>query len=234
MEQSNIRIVNAVGDIVDLDGLQVDIGILTDYQKLRKSLVLSLIPAKGNEELLESVPHRKLEDLAITYRVLLQQDVYALVNNRMLKRYGITAEELHADALQSAQRIAPALIRPMQEMLPFREPQLWPCGPALYVATTDIISYGASVIVYPGLLDRAAAIIGEELFIIPSSIHEVILMEAQDPDDYEAYEEMVQAVNRAEVAPRDRLSDRVYHYDSRTHVFELAEKYAGRNLHPAA
>ena len=46
--------------------------------------------------------------------------------------------------------------------------------------------------------------------------------------NFHALEMMVRSINEAEVAPVDRLSDNVYHYDSDAHSFELASAYEAR------
>ena len=66
--------------------------------------------------------------------------------------------------------------------------------------------------------------------MLPSSIHEVLLLPDDGKTDYHELAEMVQTINETQVAPVDRLSDNVYHYDKTDKVFELAEKTAGRKL----
>ena len=101
-------------------------------------------------------------------------------------------------------------------------------GPALYVATNDNGLFGASVVAYPGMLEEAVQRLQGDYYILPSSIHEVLLVSAKEVQDYRELEAMVRQINEAEVAPAERLSDRVYHYDSRDRVFELAEKHEKR------
>ena len=100
----------------------------------------------------------------------------------------------------------------------------------MLVATTEGAFMGASVIQYPGFMDMAAEKVGGDFFILPSSIHEVLLLPDDGRADHHELAAMVQAINAAEVAPADRLSDNVYHYDKTDRVFELADKTAGRKL----
>lgn len=56
--------------------------------------------------------------------------------------------------------------------------------------------------------------LGTDLYVLPSSVHEVIVISTQagEPDDLQ---EMVQEINNSEVAPEERLSDSVYKFDSK-------------------
>ena len=105
-----------------------------------------------------------------------------------------------------------------------------PGEPVMLVATTRDSFMGASVIQYPGFMEQAAEQVGGDFFVLPSSIHEVLIIPDDGHQDYHELEAMVQSINQAEVAPADRLSDHVYHYDQTDRVFELAEKTAGRKL----
>ena len=87
---------------------------------------------------------------------------------------------------------------------------------------------GACVIQYPGFLDQAAKTLGGDFFVLPSSIHEVLLYQDDGTIGRKDLEDMVRSINQTEVAPADRLSDFVYHYDSRERVFENARSFEAR------
>ena len=98
----------------------------------------------------------------------------------------------------------------------------------LFVASSPDAIHGAGVIAYPGFLDQAAQQLEGDFFILPSSIHEVILAKDNGFLHAEELTDLVQAVNQTEVAPEERLSDNAYHFDSREHIFEKAEQFAAR------
>ena len=91
----------------------------------------------------------------------------------------------------------------------------------MWIATNDRMAYGASVIEYPGFLDEAAARIGGDYYILPSSVHELTFVGTgyADPD---WLEQTVREVNSAHVPPKEQLSDHVYYYDSSSHLFRPA------------
>lgn len=86
----------------------------------------------------------------------------------------------------------------------------------LYVLTNSQGMYGASCILYDGVLEQAAEQLGSDLYVLPSSIHEVILLPAKGEgiNSVKALGEMVASVNcSGNVADEEVLSDDVYYYD---------------------
>ena len=77
-------------------------------------------------------------------------------------------------------------------------------------------------------MDQAAERVGGDFYILPSSIHEVLLVKDDGKFGIDYLEDMVKEVNATQVAPEDLLTDSVYHYDAKGKVFELAEKYEER------
>ena len=98
----------------------------------------------------------------------------------------------------------------------------------MLVATTEGAFMGASVIQHPGFMEQAAEQISGDFFVLPSSIHEVLLIPDDGKSDHHELEAMVQSINETQVEPADRLSDYAYRYDQKDRVFELADKTAAR------
>ncbi len=203
---------------------------------IKDKLTVELVSQEGNEHMLAAIPYRKIEDMAAIYRIVLDsgEDVRAtvLVNNTLLERLGISADQLHDDAIAASVAHLPPVVKNMGEVL--REMSgakdnftTFPDSPLQCITNSERFM-GASVILYPGLLDEVAERLGENFFILPSSIHEVLAMPESEGYNFHALEMMVRSINEAEVAPVDRLSDNVYHYDSDAHSFELASAYEAR------
>ena len=96
------------------------------------------------------------------------------------------------------------------------------------VLTNEQALYGAGSLFYPQMMDQIADRMGSNYFVLPSSIHETLILVDNGDVDREALESMVQEINGMAVAPEDRLSDHVYHYDAEEHIFEKAETYENR------
>lgn len=216
---------------------QIDVGMLTDYQQMKEKLTLQLIPVSGNEEKLAGIPHKAVDELAVVYRFELENNrdgsASVLITNDLLKSLGIDAERLHADALETAQRTHPATLRNMNDvmldMMGDAASLLIPDEPSpMWVASIEGGQLGACAIQYPGFMDQAAETLGGDFFILPSSIHEVLFVPDNGEFSLPQLAEMVRNVNENEVSPADKLSDTVFHYDSKEHVFENAWDFASR------
>lgn len=211
---------------------------LQDYDQMKEKLSMEVVSAERNADLLEKVPHKDMEDMAVVYRFVLDSDSDGrgsiLVTNQLMDNYGITAEQLHADALQYAPVMRPAVIQTMAEtLLEMMGPEAKDMIPVLpddplFVATVPDKIQGAGVLAYQDFMEQAAERVGGDFFILPSSIHEILLVRDDGTFDINHLEDMVKQVNETEVAPEDLLTDSVYHYDSKEKIFELAEKYEER------
>jgi hypothetical protein len=203
---------------------------------MKSKLSMEVVSAEKNAELLESVPHERMEDMAVVYRFVLDQtdsgNGTILVTNQLLDQYGITKEQLRADAMENAPEIRPSEIRGMSEVMselaPGMIPEVAPEDEQMFVATVPDKIHGAGVIAYPNFMEDAAQKMGGDFFVLPSSIHEVLLVKDNGQMTAKELENMVKEVNATQVEPADQLTDHVYHYDSQNHIFELADKYEER------
>lgn len=77
-------------------------------------------------------------------------------------------------------------------------------------------------------MDQAAEKLGGDFYILPSSIHEILLVPDNGDKAADDLRDMVREVNATQVSPEEKLTDNVYHYDSKEHIFELAKKFEAR------
>ena len=98
----------------------------------------------------------------------------------------------------------------------------------MYVATVPDKVHGAGVLAYQDFMDKAAEKAGGDFFILPSSIHEILIVPDNGKMNLKDLEAMVKEVNATQVSPADKLTDSVYHYDSKAKIFELGEKFVER------
>ena len=219
---------------------KTDIDNLLNYEEMKNKLSIEVISAEANKELLLNIPHDRIEDLAAVYRFVLKSEstgkASILVSNEMMQKMGITHEQLKNDALYNAPIIRPAVIKGMNEVikeLMGKEAYELANGTgnveeSVYVATVPDKDSGAGVLSYQNFMDQAAERVGGDFFILPSSIHEILIVKDNGEMKAELLRNMVQQINRTELMPEDKLSDNVYHYDSKEHIFELAEKFEAR------
>ena len=218
----------------------VDLENLLNYEAMKKTLAIDIISAERNETLLQKVPHELMEDMAAVYRFVLNNSEAGretvLVTKDMLNNMGITEEQLMSDAKEIAPKIRPVVIQGMNEVMKekmgeeeFEKIDLPNKGnEILFLASVPDGICGAGVLAYPNFMEQAADIIGGDFFILPSSIHEVLLVPDDGSWSARALKALVENVNETEVRPEEKLTDSVYHYDSKAHIFELAEKFEDR------
>lgn len=218
-----------------------DVAALTDYEQMKGSIAMEVVAADRNADLLAKVPHQEMEDMAVVYRFVVSSDetgrASMLVTNDLLDKMGVTPEQLHADALENAPELRPVVIKGMSEvmmdMMGEDAPEMFgidefPQDEMMYVATVPDKISGAGVIAYQEFMDQAAEKLGGDFYILPSSIHEILLVKDDGSVDFKDLKAMVEEVNATQVAPEEKLTDSVYHYDSKEHIFELAEKFEAR------
>lgn len=218
-----------------------DVQSLTDYEQMKDKLAMEVVAADRNADLLAKVPHQEMEDMAVVYRFVMESDengrASILVSNDLLDKMGVTPEQLHADALENAPELRPAVIKGMSEVMMDMMGEdahemfgidEFPQDEMMYVATVPDKISGAGVIAYQEFKDQAAEKLGGDFYILPSSIHEVLLVKDDGAVNFNDLKSMVEDVNATQVAPEEKLTDSVYHYDSKEHIFELAEKFEAR------
>ena len=206
---------------------------ITDYATAKEHLVMQVVPVGPNTEMLENIPHKTVEDIAVVYRVELpnagDSSATTLVTNQLLAEYGVSADQLHADAVAAQIANHPPVLKNMSEMMAEMSGGMFdmPESP-MWVATVDGGMNGASVTQLPAFLEEAADRLGGDFFVLPSSVHEVLFIRDDGSFEREQLESMVRGVNATEVSEADFLSDSVYHYDSDDHIFEKATTYERR------
>lgn len=218
-----------------------DVQSLTDYEQMKDKLAMEVVAADRNADLLAKVPHQEMEDMAVVYRFVMESDengrASILVSNDLLDKMGVTPEQLHVDALENAPELRPAVIKGMSEVMMDMMGEdahemfgidEFPQDEMMYVATVPDKISGAGVIAYQEFMDQAAEKLGGDFYILPSSIHEILLVKDDGNVDFKDLKAMVEDVNATQVAPEEKLTDSVYHYDSKEHIFELAEKFEAR------
>jgi hypothetical protein len=189
-----------------------DMDLWGNYEKIRQGLSFRLIGYEKNRELLQEVPYERMEDMAIVFYYMLSDPAVSsgtvLIRNSHLTVWGITKETLCSDAFVNTQTILPPQIRTIEEILGTED-----TGSGMYVLSNERNLFGAACVLYPGVLKKFAEETGGNLFILPSSVHEVILLPEKEGQDCAALRRMVCEINRSEVEAEDVLTDSIYRFD---------------------
>lgn len=239
-----------IADIVLEAPIQVDLKAILNYENVKDKLFIRVSSAEANKEVLEIVPHQLKEDLAITYHVAVGKDQDGLssmlITNEMMKEYGVTQEQIHEDAMKSSPRVMVPevssigvlideiyqknilMLTPDEREMLLETLQESSEMPTFFVVTNTERVNGAGVIFYPEFMDNMGELLGNNFFILPSSIHQMLILPDDGQVDAEMLRDMVKEVNATQVAPAERLTNDVYHFDTKDHVFEKADRFTER------
>ncbi|MBR1854030.1 MAG: hypothetical protein IJ794_12960 [Lachnospiraceae bacterium] len=193
----------------------VDMSFFREFEKVRPKICYKLVNTRRNRALLEQVPHVELLDLSLCFYYAYADQALGegiiLIRNDHMGMWNCTTEMLMREAVDNTPRLYPKKLFQMGEIM--REYTGEQFEVPMKVLTNSVKCNGATSIVYPGVLKEIAEQIGENLYILPSSIHEVILLPAGECNDEDKLKEMIHEVNRACVEPEEVLSDSLYFYD---------------------
>ncbi len=193
-----------------------------------ENIVPALLPRKGNEELFETIPHVPFQNLEIIFKFSISGFFgggMANVSNQFSEQFGFGAEEMLDIAMNNIK--GQTVVAPLSEMLfSAEQPEMdWDSlknsGDKMLVVSNQSGFYGASVILDKDTMMKITDLFEEDVYILPSSIHECIVVPLS-MGPAEDLQKMVKEINQDAVEPKDRLSDDVYVFDSHTREITLA------------
>lgn len=212
----------------------IDFTFFMDYDKIKYQIIYKLINYDQNQTLLKDVPHFRFLDLAIVFCCYLPDmpngNATILIQNHHLDIWNITADLLHSLAIKNTPILLPYEIAGMEDTLKKLCPEfcLPPFDstaatdlPSMYVLTNTEKLYGASAMLYPDVVSYFADSINCDLYILPSSIHEVLLLPKAADSDIAALNFIIQDVNASQVPKEEILSDHVYIFERATGFITL-------------
>jgi hypothetical protein len=216
------------------------------FEDMKPFIIYRLVSFEKNKKLLEQVPHIKYLDLAITFYCLVRDDDNGIgtirITNDHMQLWNTTVQEIHALASGNTKTFFPSTIRSMEEvinsmladeMLQDREKLQTDLFPfpfdsdinkhqhKMYILSNFKGINGASCLLYENVLSEFAQLIQSDFYILPSSIHEIILVPYDKTILKEALAEMVEEVNRTQVSGDEVLSDRVYFYSRKNNSLTM-------------
>ena len=209
--------------------LPIDVKGLEDYETARPLLAIRLCDPEKNQEYLKDKPCTACGELAASYRIQVMEGsegtASAIIANDMLGLWGITPEQLHHDAVTAENARSPVCLYTMHDVMSeimfsakptnlFNQPEPIETGAVpMYVLTNQSRLDGAGVLARDGVLDKIGDLVGSDFYVLPSSIHEVLIVPDNGNMQAKELEDMVKEVNASQVAPEDLLSDKVQYYD---------------------
>ena len=218
----------------------LNISMLENYEAVRPMLAVQMCDPETNQEYLKGKPYTSCGELAAYYRIQVAADeegtASVAVTESMMQMWGITKEQLHKDAMQAAHARSPVCLYDMEEVMAesifsvkpenlFNREEPLDIGMIpIYILTNQEKLNGASVSVQEGVLEKVAELLGINFYVLPSSIHELLILPDNGSMQLSELEAMVREVNATQVAPEDRLSDKVQYYDRETKLLQRGQE----------
>ena len=209
---------------------------ISDFEKIKDSIVINVVNYDQNREDLELFS--RYGEMAVIYRIVKKAGtarMYITITPDMLEMWGKTKKEIHDLALSNTERLFPVKEKPlgaavlemeMQNLDSLEIPEIVKeqireemmrqkeeLDTGMIILSNEENNHGASVLFYKGLLNRLSERYETSYFIIPSSVHELMLY----PDDGTVAEYQLKALlteaNNRSVPKEDWLSDNLYYYN---------------------
>lgn len=217
------------------NSININADYFENYENVRKTIVYKLVNYQKNKKLLEDVPYKRVLDLAVVFYCLIEQrkgvSATALIHNEHLRIWNVTEDEIYNDALKNTPVLLAGSIVPMSKILS----EIAGTAPVdndekvceytgediLYVLTNSSRINGAACILYDNLLKKFANDVHSDLYILPSSVHEVIIVPKKNAFDKSELADMVREVNEQGVSQDEILSDNVYEYNRKNGLITM-------------
>ncbi len=202
---------------------------IQDFDQIRNHIVYKLVNTDRNKELLEYVTHMEFLDLSIIFHCLTEKEkecaVSNLIHNAHFKQWGVSLNQLYEAASRNTQRILGYEIKNMRNVMCEiikKNPGKYDydecmtvleCSIPMYVLSNRNWVEGAACMLYPELIKDLADAFKSSLYIIPSSINELLLLPFLN-DDVGAYiKDLIKEVNNINMKPEDILSYSLYCFE---------------------
>lgn len=196
--------------------------LFSDKEEFLANVELMLVNFEMNSEVLVNYPHRQIMDLAVIYCIHRFRDngeaFTVRINKNITDRFELSEVELWKRAYDNTLRLHKFAVKSLREVL-FNMTDVinYPVfDDGFYILSNERGIHGSIAMIYPDLLEEVAEKLDSDLIIIPSSVHEVILLSTNYANYAGVYglQSMVREVNNGCVEPHEILSYSVYYYDS--------------------
>lgn len=215
--------------------IDMDMEFFTQFERAKSRVLYKLIHRESNVELLKEIPFIKWNDLALVFYYSLEDERFGkasiLIRNAHLAMWGIDKTVLYENARTNMLRLKPEELLPIKELIRefidrsesrMQEGKMQMSGDhkaaieadsMIYVLSNRDRLFGAAAILYAESLKLLTKRLNKNLIILPSSVHEVLLVPDDGMKEKDFFKDMVREVNDSQVEPEERLSYNVYYYD---------------------
>ena len=217
---------NDLRDVSVADFLQWDV--------IRHHIYAKLVNADMNKETLGMIPHRHFLDLAVVYYIKVsgvdgnEGMASILIQNNFMEMWGQSEESLYQMAVANMCLDGEPIFQDMAALLqgvmpegvnPLMDEEI---DVKMYVLTNRDKTFGAVEILDKNILQKISERLADDFIVLPSSIHETIIIPSNKAPEYSELADMVCVVNATQVDAEERLSNHVYRYDRSEGILKMA------------
>lgn len=213
----------------------IDLSAFLEWDTVRGNIYAKLVNAGKNEEMLDAVPHRMFLDLMVVYYAVVGEfENYAtgtvLINNKHMEEWGKEEDSLYRQAMENMRTEGKPFFKDMEtvicgflleeevDILCDKEPQP---DTKMYVLSNCRRQFGAAEILDQGTLQKIADKIGDGFIVLPSSVHETIVLPPKNETEYGKLAEMVREVNDTQLMEEECLSYHVYVFNRNEDTLQI-------------
>lgn len=205
-----------------------------DWNYWKERIIFSVVNREKNEEMLKEIPHIPFLDLAVVFRLVIEPGyATAVITNTVVNHFEICLVDLIRAAESQYTEKENFGFQPMDEILadagvlkedPKLKKNLKKEGNRMWILSNHEKEFGAGLIADRAAMKRVGEILGDDFYILPSSIHELIIMKASCPGISKIHlAAVVRHVNRTNVSQNEWLSDHIYRYSRKQKEVFLVE-----------
>lgn len=201
-----------------------DASLVTDFDRCKHLIVPRLVSVDMNMEMLEKRPHTLMDELAVFYCIHLdcckEGTASIAITNDILKMWDMDVADLHELAVNNLPSVLPSTFKGMNEVMMEMTGMEFPeVDEKMFVLSNVQKVNGASALLDKEIMNAVIERVGTDFYILPSSLHEVLIVPADAGMDVSDLEAMVQEVNATQVSVEDKLSDHVFKYSADQGIF---------------
>ncbi|MCI8963727.1 MAG: hypothetical protein HFG37_08445 [Eubacterium sp.] len=235
-----VTIQDAIKEVISryeksIKGMQRINGLSVDYASCQDRIIYRLVSKERNLFLLKDMPYIPFLDMAITFHLVVSIDDSCMqslkITRELQQRWGVSVEQLLKLAKKNTPELLPARVCELSQLMKCyintREFKLEQEEDLtneekidMIVVSNELGINGAAVMLYDGVMEQIANEYDSDLYLLPSSIHEIIVVPAGEEDLHETFSSMVNNINQRYVDEDEVLSDRVYIYRQEEKKFE--------------
>ena len=208
---------------------------MKNYEEIKGNIIIRRVNYEMNKKLLKDCPYKKYLDMAVTFRYVVNDSLLGiatiLISNKEFECFNVSVDELYQLALFNTMEKFPWSMIPLSKFIydcfdehmmeklsedvvnELKSIENENIGVNIYILTNSTKAFGSACMMYDNVISNFAKVQDANVYILPSSVHEVMLVPEDENTDPVFLTELLQNANRSSVGLIDLLSDNIYYFD---------------------